>query len=61
MYGGALGWLEPNGDAEFNVVIRSLQCYRGHARWDVGGGIVADSTMGEEWEETRAKAALLSR
>ncbi|MGA0020122.1 MAG: chorismate-binding protein [Steroidobacteraceae bacterium] len=60
MYGGALGWLEPNGDAEFNVVIRSLQCYRGQARWDVGGGIVADSTVGEEWEETRAKAALLS-
>jgi para-aminobenzoate synthetase component 1 len=61
MYGGALGWLEPNGDAEFNVVIRSLQCYRRHARWDVGGGIVADSTVGEEWEETRAKVALLSR
>ena len=42
------------------MVIRSLQCYRGQAPWDVGGGIVADSTVGEEWEETRAKAALLS-
>lgn len=60
LYGGAVGWLEPSGDADFNVVIRSLQCYRGQARWDVGGGIVADSMTADEWEETRAKAALLS-
>lgn len=60
LYGGAVGWIEPSGDVEFNVVIRSLQCYRGQARWDVGGGIVADSTAADEWEETRAKAALLS-
>lgn len=59
LYGGTLGWLEPNGDAEFNVVIRSLQVFQGEARWDVGGGIVADSTPEGEWLETRAKAALL--
>lgn len=59
LYGGTIGWLEPNGDAQFNVVIRSLQIYQGEARWDVGGGIVADSTPEAEWLETRAKAALL--
>jgi anthranilate/para-aminobenzoate synthase component I len=59
LYGGTVGWLEPNGDAEFNVVIRSLQVFQGEARWDVGGGIVADSTPEGEWLETRAKAALL--
>jgi para-aminobenzoate synthetase component 1 len=58
-YGGTIGWLAPNGDADFNVVIRSLQIYQGEARWDVGGGIVADSTPEAEWLETRAKAALL--
>ena len=55
-----MGWLEPHGDAEFNVVIRSLQMFQGAARWDVGGGIVADSTAEAEWLETRAKAALLA-
>lgn len=60
LYGGVVGWLEPNGDAEFNVVIRSLQVFQGMARWDVGGGIVADSTAEAEWLETRAKAALLA-
>jgi para-aminobenzoate synthetase component I len=60
LYGGAVGWLEPHGDAEFNVVIRSLQMFQGAARWDVGGGIVADSTAEAEWLETRAKAALLA-
>lgn len=59
LYGGTLGWLEPDGSAEFNVVIRSLQVYKDEARWDVGGGIVADSTMDGEWQESRAKAALL--
>lgn len=60
LYGGAVGWLEPHGDAEFNVVIRSLQLAQGLARWDVGGGIVADSTAEAEWLETRTKAALLA-
>jgi anthranilate/para-aminobenzoate synthase component I len=59
LYGGAIGWVEPNGDAEFSVVIRTLQSRAGHLRWDIGGGIVSDSTSAGEWAEAWAKAALL--
>lgn len=55
LYGGVLGWIEPNGDAEFSVVIRSLQSRAGEARWDIGGGIVHDSQSESEWDEAWAK------
>jgi len=59
LYGGVLGWVEPGGDAEFSVVIRSLQSRRGEARWDIGGGIVHDSEAASEWSEAWAKFAAL--
>ena len=59
LYGGVLGWIEPDGDAEFSVVIRSLQTRDGEARWDIGGGIVHDSTADAEWAEAWAKFAPL--
>ncbi|MCX7051140.1 MAG: chorismate-binding protein [Proteobacteria bacterium] len=40
LYGGAIGWLDPSGDASFSVVIRTLQISGDEARWDIGGGIV---------------------
>lgn len=55
LYGGVLGWIEPNGDAEFSVVIRSLQSRGDEARWDIGGGIVHDSEAEAEWDEAWAK------
>ena len=54
-----LGWVEPDGDAEFSVVIRSLQSRGGEARWDIGGGIVHDSEIESEWDEAWAKFAAL--
>ena len=60
LYGGAIGWLDPSGDASFSVVIRTLQISGDEARWDIGGGIVSDSTPAGEWAEAWAKAALLS-
>jgi anthranilate/para-aminobenzoate synthase component I len=60
LYGGAIGWVEPSGDAEFSVVIRTLQSRAGQLRWDIGGGIVSDSTPAGEWAEAWAKAALLT-
>lgn len=55
LYGGVLGWVEPNGDAEFSVVIRSLQSRDDEARWSIGGGIVLDSAAEAEWDEAWAK------
>lgn len=59
LYGGTLGWIEPTGDACFSVLIRSLQQRGELARWDVGGGIVHDSSADEEWREAWAKIAVL--
>ncbi|NBU26587.1 MAG: anthranilate synthase component I family protein, partial [Gammaproteobacteria bacterium] len=59
LYAGVLGWIEPDGDAEFSVVIRSLQSRDGEARWDIGGGIVHDSEADAEWAEAWAKFAPL--
>ncbi len=59
LYAGVLGWIEPDGDAEFSVVIRSLQSRAGEARWDIGGGIVQDSEAEAEWAEAWAKFAPL--
>ena len=59
LYGGAIGWLDPSGDASFSVVIRTLQISGDEARWDIGGGIVHDSTAEGEWAEAQAKSAPL--
>ncbi|MFT3733931.1 MAG: aminodeoxychorismate synthase component I [Rhodocyclaceae bacterium] len=56
-YCGALGWLAPDGDADFNVPIRTLLIdAHGHARLDVGSGIVADSDPAAEYDECLTKA-----
>lgn len=56
-YCGALGWMAPNGDARFNVTIRTLSLFPdGRAVLNVGGGVVADSTAAGEWEEALWKA-----
>lgn len=59
LYAGTVGWIRPGGRADFNVVIRGLQAWGDEARWDVGGGIVADSTPEDEWDEAWAKAKAL--
>lgn len=56
-YCGAIGWAGPDGSSAFNVAIRTLTLWPdGRARFDVGGGIVADSTPEGEWEEALWKA-----
>jgi para-aminobenzoate synthetase / 4-amino-4-deoxychorismate lyase len=61
IYTGALGIIHPNGDAQFNVSIRTalLDKARGQAHYGVGGGIVWDSDPLEELEETRTKSHIL--
>jgi aminodeoxychorismate synthase component I len=61
VYSGSVGWLGYDGVSELSVVIRTLQRWGDRARWDVGGGVVWDSTAEGEWEEALSKAAALER
>ncbi len=62
VYTGAIGRFDRNGDAMFNVAIRTLALPRGGgaARLGLGSGIVADSRADEEWRECLAKAAFVT-
>lgn len=62
IYTGAIGRLDANGDAMFNVAIRTLALTEGAATATLGagGGIVADSVEGEEWNEAIAKTAFVA-
>jgi len=55
-YTGSLGWLGTDGDADFNILIRTLTLRGDRIDLRAGGGIVADSIPERELEETRAKA-----
>lgn len=63
IYTGSIGWFAPDGSAEFNVAIRTLDWPTGasFARYGIGSGIVADSGEASEWRECLAKAEVLSR
>lgn len=55
VYSGALGWFTED-EAEWSVVIRTLLIKGRKFEFQVGGGIVADSTPEAEWQETIYKA-----
>ncbi len=61
IYTGAIGFLEPSGDAQFNVAIRTawVDKQRGIAEYGVGGGILWDSDPDEEYAETELKARVV--
>jgi para-aminobenzoate synthetase / 4-amino-4-deoxychorismate lyase len=56
VYTGAIGWIAPHGDAQFNVAIRTLTVKKNQARLGLGGGIVLDSLAEDEWHECHMKA-----
>jgi para-aminobenzoate synthetase component 1 len=59
LYSGAVGYISPEGDADFNVVIRSL-IYNANTQYlslMVGGAITAKSIPEREYEECLLKAA----
>ncbi|HEX8485761.1 aminodeoxychorismate synthase component I [Sphingomonas sp.] len=60
-YCGAIGKVDANGDAQFNVAIRTLTIHpaEDHATIGLGSGIVADSEAQGEWEEAHDKGAFL--
>src|SRR3546814_14517658 len=67
LYTGSIGFIEPDGDAAFNVAIRTLvfahnalqdrdlQDRPACATLGLGSGIVADSRAADEWRECLAK------
>ncbi|MBG7604919.1 MAG: chorismate-binding protein [Actinobacteria bacterium] len=62
-YGGAVGWVDADGNGTWAVAIRcaELSTDRRTARLVAGGGIVADSDPIAELAETQAKfQAMLS-
>jgi aminodeoxychorismate synthase component I len=60
VYCGAVGWIAPSGDMSFNVAIRTLTCFPdGSAVFNVGSGIVADSTAAAEYDECLLKSRFL--
>jgi para-aminobenzoate synthetase/4-amino-4-deoxychorismate lyase len=61
-YTGSIGRLAPDGDAAFNVAIRTLVLSDGEtaARIGLGSGIVADSVAADEWFECLAKGEFVA-
>ena len=66
-YTGSIGWLGPDGDAAFNVVIRTLVLdaatgANGARSGSIGLGsaVVADSVVEAEWRECLAKGAFVT-
>ena len=53
---GALGTLEPNGDFELTLTIRTFAVAQGRVHLWVGGGVVWDSNAPAEIEESWVKA-----
>jgi len=55
IYTGSIGFISPNGDALFNVAIRTISIGEKGARLGAGGGIVWDSDPGSEYDECLLK------
>ena len=60
-YTGSLGYINNNGDMDFNILIRTAVRENNALTFRAGGGIVSDSIAEKELEETRAKAKGLLR
>ena len=58
LYSGTVGYISPDGDFDFNVVIRSLlyNAVNQYLSLQVGGAIVYDSDAAAEYEECLLKA-----
>jgi len=61
VYCGAIGYLGYDGAMDTNIAIRTLVHAGGTVRCWAGGGIVADSRLQEEYQESFDKAAAMLR
>lgn len=60
VYTGAIGFLAPDGEAAFNVPIRTLTLKGDKGEMGIGSGITHDSDPEKEWEECLLKARFLT-
>jgi anthranilate synthase component 1 len=60
-YTGSVGYLNIEGDMDFNILIRTATLAGSELRFRTGAGIVADSDWSRELAETRTKAQGLLR
>lgn len=60
-YSGSFGYIEPNGDFDFNVVIRSIlyNTENNYLSFQVGGAITYESDAEKEYEECLLKASAI--
>ena len=58
VFSGSVGYIKPNGDFDFNVIIRSLlyDSKKKYLSLSVGGAIVSKSVANKEYEECLIKA-----
>jgi para-aminobenzoate synthetase component 1 len=63
LFSGTVGYITPDGDFDFNVIIRSLFYNQAtkYLSYQTGGAITYDSNPQQEWEEMRLKAWALER
>lgn len=61
LYSGAIGYVTPDGDFDFSVVIRTLlyDAQRQYASFSVGSAITYDANPAQEWEECLLKASAI--
>jgi para-aminobenzoate synthetase component I len=59
VYCGSLGYISACGNMDTNIAIRTLVCDKNNIHCWGGGGIVADSEVDDEYQESLAKVKLL--
>jgi anthranilate synthase component 1 len=60
-YTGSVGYINHNGDMDFNILIRTMSLQGQYLNFRTGAGIVIDSIAEHELRETRHKARGLLR
>jgi para-aminobenzoate synthetase/4-amino-4-deoxychorismate lyase len=60
IYTGAIGFLAPDGNAVFNVPIRTIRLWSDKGEMGIGAGITHDSDPEEEWKESLLKGKFLT-
>ncbi|HIW34289.1 MAG TPA: anthranilate synthase component I family protein [Candidatus Paenibacillus intestinavium] len=58
-YTGSMGWIDYNGDMEFNIIIRTMVIEQDEVHIQAGAGIVIDSDAEREYVESLSKAKAL--